>query len=95
MVCTLLGRGEQCPAHSLVARSPMHQHLGEVGPVWLVLWQVQHQLHGADDRPRGIERAAREWKDRPAKAAETSITCLSCHAPGRLAARRAALEKEQ
>jgi hypothetical protein len=41
------------------------------------------------------ERAAREWKDRPAKAAETSITCLSCHAPGRLAARRAALEKEQ
>jgi hypothetical protein len=36
-------------------------------------------------------RAARQWKDNPAAAAGTHMTCLSCHAPGRLAARRAAL----
>ena len=35
--------------------------------------------------------AAKRWKENPAAAAGTPMTCLSCHAPGRLAARRAAL----
>jgi tetratricopeptide (TPR) repeat protein len=36
-------------------------------------------------------RVAKLWKDDPAAAAGTRLTCLSCHAPGRLAARQAAL----
>ena len=36
----------------------MHQHLGEVAAVRLVLRQIQHQLHGADD-PYVLERTAR------------------------------------
>jgi tetratricopeptide (TPR) repeat protein len=40
------------------------------------------------------DRMAKEWKKDPAKAAETSVTCLTCHAPGRLAARRASLDKK-
>jgi hypothetical protein len=37
-------------------------------------------------------RAAKRWQEDPQAAATTPITCLTCHAPGRLAARRAALE---
>jgi hypothetical protein len=37
--------------------------------------------------------AAKRWKENPKGAAGASITCLSCHAPGRLAARIEALEK--
>jgi hypothetical protein len=37
-------------------------------------------------------RAAQRWKEDPKAARTTPITCLSCHAPGRLAARQAALE---
>jgi tetratricopeptide (TPR) repeat protein len=40
------------------------------------------------------ERVAKEWKMNPETAARSKMTCLTCHAPGRLAARRAALEKE-
>lgn len=36
-------------------------------------------------------RMARRWKEDPKIAATERITCLSCHAPGRLAAVRAAL----
>lgn len=36
-------------------------------------------------------RAAKRWKDDPKAAAGTRLTCLTCHAPGRLAARQAAL----
>jgi len=36
-------------------------------------------------------RVAKQWKDNPATAADTRLTCQGCHAPGRLAARRAAL----
>jgi hypothetical protein len=36
-------------------------------------------------------RVAKQWKEQPATAAGTRMTCLTCHAPGRLAARRAAL----
>jgi len=36
-------------------------------------------------------RVAKRWKEDPKAAADTSLTCLTCHAPGRLAARRAAL----
>jgi hypothetical protein len=36
-------------------------------------------------------RAAQGWKENPEAAKGPALTCLSCHAPGRLAARRAAL----
>jgi len=35
--------------------------------------------------------AAKRWKEDPKAAATDRLTCLTCHAPGRLAARRAAL----
>jgi hypothetical protein len=40
-------------------------------------------------------RAATKWKDDPKAALNTRMTCLSCHTPGRLAARQAALSKEK
>jgi tetratricopeptide (TPR) repeat protein len=40
------------------------------------------------------EPIAKQWKKEPEAAASISIACLTCHAPGRLAARRAALDKE-
>jgi hypothetical protein len=39
-------------------------------------------------------RAAKKWKEDPKAAFGTDLTCLSCHAPGRLQASRAALERE-
>jgi hypothetical protein len=39
-------------------------------------------------------RVAKQWKEQPATAAGTRMTCLTCHAPGRLAARQAALGDE-
>lgn len=36
---------------------------------------------------------AKQWKANPSAAANTSITCLSCHKPGRLADRLASLNK--
>jgi hypothetical protein len=36
-------------------------------------------------------RVAKKWKDDPKTAKDTRMTCLTCHAPGRLAARQAAL----
>jgi hypothetical protein len=36
-------------------------------------------------------RIAKRWQSDPKTAADTRIICLTCHAPGRLAARRAAL----
>jgi tetratricopeptide (TPR) repeat protein len=39
------------------------------------------------------EPVARQWKKDPEAAARTAITCLTCHAPGRLSARRAAFGK--
>jgi hypothetical protein len=44
----------------------------------------------APDTPYG--RAAKRWKEDPKAATTTRLTCLTCHAPGRLAARQAALE---
>lgn len=41
------------------------------------------------------EAAARRWKEGPDAAARTGLTCLNCHAPGRLAARRAALDRQK
>ena len=38
------------------------------------------------------ETRAKKWKENPGVAASTSITCQSCHDPGRLAARTAALK---
>jgi tetratricopeptide (TPR) repeat protein len=40
------------------------------------------------------EPIAKQWKKEPGAAAGTSLTCLTCHSPGRLAARRAALGKD-
>lgn len=37
------------------------------------------------------ERVAKQWKEDPKTATDKRLTCLTCHAPGRLAARRAAL----
>jgi hypothetical protein len=39
-------------------------------------------------------RVAKQWKENPKAAVDTRLICLSCHAPGRLAARQAALEKK-
>jgi hypothetical protein len=39
------------------------------------------------------EATARQWKTDPAAAATTSLTCKTCHSPGRLSARLAALDK--
>src|SRR5262249_23711729 len=36
-------------------------------------------------------RAATSWKENPEAAKAPALTCLTCHAPGRLAARKAAL----
>jgi hypothetical protein len=38
---------------------------------------------------------AQKWRDQPELAARTSIVCQTCHEPGRLAARTAALPKQQ
>jgi hypothetical protein len=43
------------------------------------------------DTPYGAR--AKKWKEDPQLAARTSIGCQSCHEPGRLAARTAALSK--
>jgi hypothetical protein len=40
------------------------------------------------------EPIAKQWKEEPGTAAGPRLTCLTCHAPGRLAARRAALDRE-
>jgi tetratricopeptide (TPR) repeat protein len=40
------------------------------------------------------EPIAKRWKKEPGAATGSSITCLTCHAPGRLAARRAILDKD-
>ena len=39
------------------------------------------------------EPLARKWKEDPASAATTNLTCKNCHNPGRLAAKVKALEK--
>ena len=39
------------------------------------------------------EKLAKEWKANPASAATTNLTCKTCHGPGRLSARIAALNK--
>ena len=39
-------------------------------------------------------RVAKKWQEDPKAAADTRMTCLTCHAPGRLAARQAALQKK-
>jgi hypothetical protein len=39
------------------------------------------------------EAMAKKWKEDPASAASSSLTCKNCHNPGRLAARLKALEQ--
>jgi hypothetical protein len=43
-------------------------------------------------RDTPYERVAKQWKANPEAAAKTSITCVTCHEPGRLAARLTALK---
>jgi hypothetical protein len=38
------------------------------------------------------ETRAKKWKENPKLAARTSVACQTCHEPGRLAARKAALQ---
>jgi hypothetical protein len=38
-----------------------------------------------------FEQTAKQWKDDPASASKTNLTCKNCHAPGRLQARLKAL----
>jgi tetratricopeptide (TPR) repeat protein len=45
-------------------------------------------------RETPYEAVARKWKERPEAAASGGLTCLTCHEPGRLAARIAALDKK-
>ena len=45
-------------------------------------------------RDTPYEAVAKEWKKNPATAANTSITCRTCHDPGRLSARLATLDKQ-
>ena len=40
-----------------------------------------------------FEKTAKQWKAEPASAATTNLTCKNCHAPGRLSAKLAALNK--
>ena len=40
-----------------------------------------------------FEKTAQQWKADPASAATTNLTCKNCHAPGRLSAKIAALNK--
>jgi hypothetical protein len=40
------------------------------------------------------ESVAKQWKKNPESAVNTSVTCLSCHDPGRLAARVASLNNK-
>jgi hypothetical protein len=40
-----------------------------------------------------FEKTARQWKTDPASAATINLTCKNCHAPGRLSAKMAALNK--
>jgi hypothetical protein len=44
-------------------------------------------------RDTPYEPVAKRWKSSPEAAANTSITCMSCHDAGRLAVRQAALSK--
>jgi hypothetical protein len=46
----------------------------------------------APDSPYG--KAAKRWKEDAKAAKDTPISCLTCHAQGRLAARRAELDKK-
>ena len=39
-------------------------------------------------------QAAKQWKEDPKAVRDTGISCLSCHNPGRLAARRNELDKK-
>jgi hypothetical protein len=45
-------------------------------------------------RDTPYEPVARQWKKNPEAAANTSITCLTCHEPGRLAARISGLDNK-
>ena len=45
-------------------------------------------------RDTPYEPMAKQWKKNPEAAANTSITCLTCHDPGRLAARITALNSK-
>src|ERR1700693_6067700 len=51
--CQPFGRLEQRRSDAVTPRTPMHQHLGNVAAMRLVLRLIEQQLYGADDRAVG------------------------------------------
>jgi tetratricopeptide (TPR) repeat protein len=60
--------------------------------------RAEESRHYVDEILRGLpgtpyEARAQKWKENPDLATRTSLVCQTCHEPGRLAARQAALAK--
>jgi hypothetical protein len=84
-----------------IAQMPLHFK----GEVLAGLAQSAHRTGRKDDEAKYIdlmltvlqgtqyEATAKEWKADPAAAAKSNLTCKTCHGPGRLSARLAALNK--
>jgi hypothetical protein len=84
-----------------IAQMPVHFK----GEVLAGLAQSAQRTGRKDDEARFIdlmltvlqgtpyEATAKEWKADPASAAKSNLTCKTCHGPGRLSARLAALNK--
>jgi hypothetical protein len=84
-----------------IEKLPVHLR----GEVLAGLAQSAHRLGRTEEATQYVDRilallpgtpyepAAREWKADPASAARTSLTCKTCHNPGRLSARLKALDK--
>jgi hypothetical protein len=65
------------------------QRTGHTAEMNTYLDQILAVLGGTPYEP-----VARQWKKDPASATKTSITCLTCHEQGRLAARLTAINKQ-
>jgi hypothetical protein len=90
---------EQAP---VVEQLPVHlrgELLGGLAQTALRTGRTQEATQHLDKilavlRDTPYEPVAKRWKENPQAAANASITCLTCHAPGRLAARIAALDQK-
>ena len=84
---------EQLPPHLkgelLGGLAQSAQRTGHPDEMTLALDKMLALLRGTP-----YESVAKKWKANPGAAAKTSITCLSCHDPGRLAARIAEVNKQ-
>jgi hypothetical protein len=83
---------EKLPVHFsgevLAGLAQSAQRMGRAGESTQYLDSMLALLQGTPYEP-----SAKEWKADPPAAARTSLTCKTCHNPGRLSARRAALDK--